>query len=173
MPDPTSRIRFSSVFPKKSWIILCKTDSDPIWVAWSGFGETHLVWKQAGVPESLCPVCGRTQTVRDRFPTFRLSSILPQTSRIVHQHGSYFVLADCVRFGPNGSGPEASQWARIIRPVLPSRSGPDGACLLGSCFVVLLINWLVSEELFLFFVHLTHFKVNIGETSERIDTILN
>ena len=49
MPDPTSRIRFSFIFPKKARIILCKTDPDPNWMAWSGFGQTHLVWKQAGV----------------------------------------------------------------------------------------------------------------------------
>ena len=52
MLDPISRIRFSSVFSKKAWIISCKTDPDPIWMAWSGFGQTHLVWKQAGVQES-------------------------------------------------------------------------------------------------------------------------
>ena len=49
MPDPTSRIRFSSVFffflTKKAWVILCKTDPDLIWMAWSWFGETHLVRK--------------------------------------------------------------------------------------------------------------------------------
>ena len=49
MPDPTFRIHFSSVFPKKAWIILRKTDPNPIWMALSGFGQTHLVWKQAGV----------------------------------------------------------------------------------------------------------------------------
>ena len=33
----------SSVFPKKARAILCKTNPDPIWTAWSGFGQTHLV----------------------------------------------------------------------------------------------------------------------------------
>ena len=46
MPDPTSGIHFSSVFPKK---------------AWSGFGQRHLVWKLAGVQESSDSVSGRTQ----------------------------------------------------------------------------------------------------------------
>ena len=78
-----SRIRFSSIFPKKAWIILCQTDQVPIWMAWSGFGQTHLVWKQAGVQESSGPVSGRTQPVHYRFPTFRLGSVLPQTSRII------------------------------------------------------------------------------------------
>ena len=39
-PHP-SHFRF--LFPKKAWTILCKTDPDPIWMAWSGFGQTHLV----------------------------------------------------------------------------------------------------------------------------------
>ena len=119
MPDPTSRIHFSPIFPKKARIILCKTDLDPIWMVWSGFGQTRLVWKQAGVQESLVPVSGRTQPARYQFPTFRRGSVLPQTSRIKlckTSPGSDIVLADCARFGPNGSGPEASRCARIIRP---------------------------------------------------------
>ena len=66
MPDPTSRIRFSSVFPKKAWIILCKTGPNS---TWSGLGQTHLVWKQAGVQESSGPVSGRTQPARFQFAT--------------------------------------------------------------------------------------------------------
>ena len=83
MPDPTSRIRFSSIFPKKAWITSCKTDPDTICMAWSGFGQTHLVLKQAGVQESSGPVSGRTKQARYQFPTFRLGSLLPQTSRII------------------------------------------------------------------------------------------
>ena len=40
MPDPTSCIRFSSVFPKKALIVLCKTDPDLIWMTQQGFGQT-------------------------------------------------------------------------------------------------------------------------------------
>ena len=86
MPDSTFCIRFSSVFPKKEWIILCKTDPDPIWMAWSGSGQTHLVWKQARVQESSGQVSGRTQLGYYQFPifsTFRLGSFLPQTSQII------------------------------------------------------------------------------------------
>ena len=61
--------------------MLCKTDTDLIWIYWSGFGQTHLVWKQAGVQELSGPVSGRTQPARYQFSTFRLGSILPQTSR--------------------------------------------------------------------------------------------
>ena len=83
-PDSICRIRLPvSVFPKKAWTILCKTDPDPIWVAWSGFGQTHLFQKQAGLQESLGPVSDRKQPARYQFPTFRLGSNLPQTSRIL------------------------------------------------------------------------------------------
>ena len=83
MPDPTSCIRFGSVFSKKARIILRKTHPDLIWMAWSGSGQTDLVWKQAGVQESSGPVSGRTQPARYQLPTFRLGSVLPQTSRII------------------------------------------------------------------------------------------
>ena len=111
MPDPTSRIRFSSVFPKKKWIILCKTDPDPIWMVWSGFDQTHLVWKQAGVQEPSGPVSGGTQPgmvpVSHLQTRFRSSTGVPDNS-VQNQPGSDLVLADCVRFRANGSGPEAS-----------------------------------------------------------------
>ena len=119
MPDLTSSILFSSVFPKKAWITLCRTDPDPIWMAWSGFGQTHLVWKQAHVPESSGPVFGRTQQTRYQFPhfqtRFRSSGDIPDNT-VQNQPGSDLFLADCVSFWPNGPGPEASQCARIIRP---------------------------------------------------------
>ena len=133
MPDPTSRILFSSVFPKKAWVILHTTGPDPIWMVKSGFGQTHLVWKQAGVQESSGPVSGRTQPARYQLPTFiqtrfRSSTDVPDNI-VQNQPGSDLVLADCVRFWPNGSGPEASQCAKNhparCWPMLPSRSGPD------------------------------------------------
>ena len=83
MPDLTSHICFSSIFPKKAWIILCKTDPDPIWTAWPGFGQMPLVWKQAGEQDSSGPVSGRTQLACYQFPTFRVGSVLPQTSWII------------------------------------------------------------------------------------------
>ena len=83
MPVPTSRIRFGSFFPRKAWIALHKMDPDLIWMVWSGFGQTHLVWKQAGVQGSSGLVSDRTQPSRYQFPTFRLGSVLPQTSRII------------------------------------------------------------------------------------------
>ena len=129
--------------------ILCKTGPDPIWMAWSGFSQTHLLRKQAGVQGSSGPVSGRRQPARYQFPTFGLGCVLQQTARIMlcetspdpilfwltvsgsgHtdpvrkqagvlrliRPGSDIVLADCVGFWPNGSGPEASRCAKIIRP---------------------------------------------------------
>ena len=54
-----------------------------MWMAWWGFGQTHLVWKQASVQESSGPGFGRTQLVHYQFPTFRLRSVHPQTSQII------------------------------------------------------------------------------------------
>ena len=58
---------------------------------------------------------------------------------VLNQPGSDLVLDDCVRFWPNGSGPEASRCERIIRPASGQRfrADPDRicesdpACLLG------------------------------------------
>ena len=82
-----------------------------------GFGQTHLVWKQAGI---LGP--GFWQDATGPLPVshfetrFRSSADVPDNT-VPCQPGSDLVLADCVRFWPNGSGPEASQCARIIRLV--------------------------------------------------------
>ena len=46
---------------------------------------------------------------------FRSSTDVPDNI-VRNQPGSDLVLADCVTFCPNGSGPEASRCARIIRP---------------------------------------------------------
>ena len=130
--DPTSRIRFSSVFPKKAWIILCKTDLDPIWMAWSAFCQTHLVWKQAGAQESPGPVSSNTQPIRYQFPTFRLGSVLPQTSWII-----YCTKPAQIRFSSgrlcqvvakrirSGSNPMCKNHLACVWPMLPSQSGPD------------------------------------------------
>ena len=68
MPDLTSHIQFGSVLPKKAWIILCKTSLAPIWMAWSGFGQKHLVRKQAGVHESLSLVLAERNRPATSFP---------------------------------------------------------------------------------------------------------
>ena len=102
MPDPTSCIRFSSVFPKKAWITLCKTDSGPIWMAWSGSGQTRQVQKQARVLESPGQVSGRTQPVRCQFLTFTLVPFFhkhcAKPARI--RFNSDLIPADCFQTDP-------------------------------------------------------------------------
>ena len=90
--------------------------------SWPGQGASRCAGKdQRG------PVSGRTQPTRKQFPTFRLGSVLSQTSWIILCKTSpypIFVLADCVRFAPNGSGPEAKPVCKDhparFWPVLPS-----------------------------------------------------
>ena len=51
-----------------------------------------------------------------------------------NQPGTDLVLADCVRLGPNGSGPEASRCARIIGPASGQSLRADPARIrIGSC----------------------------------------
>ena len=59
------------------------------------------------------------QTVSHFQTRFRSSTDVPDNI-VQNQPGFDLVLADSVRFWPNGSGPEASQCARIVRPA----SGP-------------------------------------------------
>ena len=119
MPGLTSHICSSSVFPKKAWTILRKTDPDRIWMVWSGFGQIHPVRKQASVRESSGPASGRTQPALYQLPHFQTwlsSSTDISDNTVQNQPRSDLVLADCVSFWPNGSGPEAIRCARIIRP---------------------------------------------------------
>ena len=98
--------------PKKVQIIMCKTDLDLIWMAWSGFGQMHLVWKQASEQESSGSVLAECNQPAASFPlsdsvyvcvwlscssTDVLNHIIVQ-----NQPGSDSVLADCVRFWPDG-----------------------------------------------------------------------
>ena len=55
------------------------------------------------------------QPVSDFQTRFR-SSTDDSDDMVENQHGSDLVLADCVGFWPNGSGPETSWCGRIIRP---------------------------------------------------------
>ena len=68
-------------------------------IIWTGF------WQDATDP----------LPVSDFQTRLRSSTDVPDNT-VQNQRGSDLVLAGCVRFGPNGSGPEASQCARIVRP---------------------------------------------------------
>ena len=91
---------------------------------WPGQGLAKRIWSGSK------PVCrnhlARFLAGRNRpatsFPLLasvpdRSSTHLPDNDNIAqNQPGSDLVLVDCVRFWPNGSGPEASRCATIIRP---------------------------------------------------------
>jgi len=113
-------VNAGSDFPHPFLFRFSEEGMDSIQMVWSGFGQTHLVWKQAGVQESSGPVSGRTQPVSHFQTLFPFSTDVPDNI-VQNRPGSELVPADCVRFWPNGSGPGASQCARIIRP-------PSGQC---------------------------------------------
>ena len=76
------RIRLSASVSAPFFQRKCKTDPDPMWMSWSGSGQTHRVRKLVGVLESsgLGFLAGRNRPAT----AFRLGSVLPaQTSRII------------------------------------------------------------------------------------------
>ena len=113
-------------FSKEDLDILCKTKPAPIGIARSGFGQVHLVQEQASVQQP-GPVSGKTQPARYQFATFRLGCVLPEMAFIILRKTRldpiWFWLTVSARFGPNGSGLEASRCARIIWPA-------NGQCFL-------------------------------------------
>ena len=126
MPDPTSRIRFSTVFPKKAWVILCKTDPDPVWMAWSVFWPNKTGLEASWCAGIIWPGFWQDATGLLTVSLFqtRFCSSTDVLDNIVETSPdpNYVVLADCVRFWPNGSDPKGNLCARIIRPA-------SGQCL--------------------------------------------
>ena len=116
---PTFLIQFGSGLPKKARIILCKDSLDPIWMAWSGFGQKHLVRKQAGLQESPDLVLAERNRPATSFPVSDSVAFRWPGSSSAKPAWIWFGsgrLCQVFRFWPNGSSPEASQCARIIRP---------------------------------------------------------
>ena len=145
MPDLTSRIRFSYVFPKKAWIILC----EPTWIrsGWPCQGLAKRIWSGSKL------VCSNHQARfleggNPRATNFLLSDSVAiihtrrgsycakpariKTSPDQNQPGSKparirFSSDSHVRVWPNGSAPEANPVCKNhparFWPILPSRSG--------------------------------------------------
>ena len=102
------------------------------------------VWPDASGPEaSWCAGMIRTFSGRMQpacYQTrFHSSTDVPDNI-VQNQPKSDLVLADCVRFGPNRSGPEASGVQESSSPLLVNASQPiwtgresDPACLLRTC----------------------------------------
>ena len=153
MPDPTSRIQFSSVFSKEGMdhIVQDRSGSDvdgvvSVWTNTSGPEARRCagtIWPGFW-QDATGPVSGRTQPARYHFPTFRLGSVLPQTSRIILCKTSpdpvYFwlIVSDFGEMDPvrkqageqQSSGPLPANASHLIRTGFES----DPACLLGLHF---------------------------------------
>ena len=98
-------------------------------ITWPGF------WQDATGP---LPV--------SHFQTgFRSFTDVPNNTE-QNQPGSDLVLADCVRFWPNGSGPEVSQCTRIIRPASGQRfpADPDRMRIGSSMFTGYIVSYTAS-----------------------------
>ena len=127
--DPTSRIRFGSVLLKRH-------GSQCAYPARIRRGWPGQVLAKRGWSGNK-PVCKNHRTrfwldATGPVPVPHFKTQLPAstdgTDHIVQNRpGSGLVLADCARFWPNGSGPEASRCARIIRPASGQRflADPD------------------------------------------------
>ena len=120
MPVPPSRIRFGSFFFFQGRHGSHCTKWTRIWSGWSGQGLATHIWSRSKL---VCRIIGpgfwQDATVPlpvSYFQTrFRSSTDVPDNT-VQNQPGSGLVLTDCVRFWPNGSGPEASRCARVVRP---------------------------------------------------------
>ena len=68
---------------KKRPDYIAQNRQNPIWMAWSGFGQMHVVWKQVSVQESLGLALAECYRPSTSFPTLRLSCVIPQMAQII------------------------------------------------------------------------------------------
>lgn len=112
------KIQFGFILPKKAWIYCAK----PAWIQ-SGWPGKDLA---KCISSGIKPMCKNHpawfwQNATGLLPVPHFQTPLHFSTDcsfhiVQNQPGSKLVLADSVTFWPNGSGPEASQCARIIRP---------------------------------------------------------
>ena len=130
MPDPTSCILFSSVFSKQGM-----GHAMPNQPGSDLDGLARVQQHSSGLKASWCAGIigpGFWQDATGPLPVSHFSTRLHSSTDVPHniiqnQPGADLVLADCARFGPNGSGPEASRCARNIRPASGQRFPADPA----------------------------------------------
>ena len=95
---------------------------DTICIASSGLGRMHLVWKQASVQESFGPGSGRMQLLMGLqhflLFTWMHSCTDGPDHNVQNWPRSNLVLADCVRYGPNGSSSEEAGVQKSLVPLL-------------------------------------------------------
>ena len=111
-------------FLKKTWIMLCKADPYLIWMAWSGFGQTHVVSDRMQLAHYQF-INFQTQLCSSTQVPDHVGQNWPRSSLVL---ADYQVLAKCIwsRSKPVGKNHLARFW-----PMLPSLSKSDPACLLG------------------------------------------
>ena len=121
-PEMGRTVYTESDFPHPFQHRFSKEVAKPTWIrsGWPGQGLAKLIWSGS---KSVCKNhLARFLAGRNRPATsFPFSDSVPFSTNVPdnivqNQPESDLVLADCVRFWPNGSGPEASRCARIIRP---------------------------------------------------------
>ena len=126
-PESAQIVYARSNFPHLFQLCFAKAGMDHIVQNWPGSNLDGVigVWPNtSGLEASWCAGIIRPSFWQDatglllvsHFQTqFHSSTDVPDNT-VQNQPGSDLILADCVRFWPNGSGPKASQCARIIRP---------------------------------------------------------
>ena len=100
-----------------SWFILCKTDRirlDGLFRFWQNAFGLEASWCAEIIRPSFWQDATSPLPVWHFQTWFRSSTDVPDNTE-QNQPRSNLVLADCVRFWPNRSGPEASWCARIIQ----------------------------------------------------------
>ena len=137
MPDPTSRIRFSSLF--LSFFFFKEGVYHTVQnLPGSDLDGLVRCWPNASGPEA-SPCAGITgqgfrQDSSDALPVSHFQTRFPSSTDVTdnivqNQSGSDSVLADCVRFWAkrirSGSKPVCKNHPARFRPMLPSQSGPD------------------------------------------------
>ena len=120
MAYPTSGVFLNSVFQRRHGPYYAKptrfrSDQDGLARVWLHSSGLKASWHA----RIMGPCFWQHATVLllvSHFQTRLHSSTDVPDNIIQNQPGADLVLADCVRFWPNGSGPEVNQCARTIRP---------------------------------------------------------
>ena len=116
---------------------------------WRGQGLVKRFWSESKlvcIKHRAWFLAGRNRPATS-FPLSNSVAFFQRRHTVQNQPGSDLVLTDCVKFWPNGSGPEARRCARTIRPASARRfrTSPDPACLLVKIRDSRLLHYLIRE----------------------------
>ena len=128
MPDPTFRLQFASVLPKKARIVLCKPAQ--IRSGWPGQVWGKRIWS-GGKPvckKSSGPFLEERNRPATSFPTFRLGFVLPHTARITLCKTSLVPILSWLTvsgFGQTDSVRKQAGVQELSGPLLANASEPN------------------------------------------------